>query len=106
MCLWHADFVEKNANKINMKNMKKLEKTLKALANRRRLAILAYLKRLGEAKVGAVAQEIGLSIKATSRHLVLLSRAGIVEREQRGLEAFYSLADRQETVVECVASVL
>ncbi len=86
--------------------MKKLEKTLKALANRRRLAILAYLKKVGEARVGAIAQEIRLSLKATSRHLVLLHGAGIVEREQRGLEAFYRIADSLDPVAELVVSGL
>ena len=70
---------------------KQLEIILKALANRRRLAILAYLKRDREAKVGDVAAEIDLSFAATSRHLIILERSGILDREQRDKEAFYRI---------------
>lgn len=72
--------------------MKDLEKTLKALANRRRLAILKYLKRKKEATVGDIAGEIKLSFKSTSRHLGILSGADLVEKEQRSLEVYYRLA--------------
>jgi len=71
--------------------MKKLEKKLKALANRRRLAILAGLKQEGQMTVGSVARHIGLSLNATSRHLVILYAAGIIEKEQRSLEVFCML---------------
>jgi DNA-binding transcriptional ArsR family regulator len=69
-----------------------LEKILKALANRRRLAILAHLKTAGEMMVGDVARNMRLSFAATSRHLVILERSGILEKEQRDKEVFYRLA--------------
>lgn len=72
--------------------MKNLEKTLKALANRRRLAIIKYLKTNGEAPVGEIAQEINLSFKATSKHLGILAGVDIVERDQRSLQMFYRLS--------------
>ena len=72
---------------------RELEKLLKALANRRRLQIIKLLKKKGETSVGNIAEEIGLSMKATSKHLSLLLIAGIVYREQRSLLGFYWLAD-------------
>lgn len=69
-----------------------LEKTLKALANRRRLAILSYLKLTKEASVGDIAKVIKLSIKATSKHLRVLANADLVDRDQRSLLGFYRLA--------------
>lgn len=72
--------------------MKKLEKPLKALANRRRLAILKYLKQQREAPVGEIAGAIRLSFKATSKHLAVLAAADIVERDQRSLQMFYYIA--------------
>ncbi len=71
---------------------KQLEKILKAMANRRRLAIMAYLKQTREAKVGDIAAEINLSFAATSRHLVTLERSGILDKEQRSKEVFYRIA--------------
>ena len=60
--------------------MKNLERLLKALANRRRLEILKVLKkeREGELSVGEIAERIGLSFKATSRHLSILIGADIL----------------------------
>ncbi|MEK9176953.1 MAG: metalloregulator ArsR/SmtB family transcription factor [Patescibacteria group bacterium] len=70
---------------------KEMEKVMKALANRRRLLILKFLKKQKESSVGDIAEEIKLSFKATSKHLSVLSNAGIVDREQRSLQMFYSL---------------
>jgi DNA-binding transcriptional ArsR family regulator len=70
-----------------------LEKTIKALANRRRLAIVKYLKNKREASVGEIADEIRLSFKATSKHLGVLSAADILDRNQKSLQMFYSLAE-------------
>lgn len=71
---------------------KDLERIMKALANRRRLAILRFLKKGGRASVGDIAEEIRLSFKATSKHLGILSGAGIVDREQQSLQMFYHLS--------------
>lgn len=83
-----------------------MEKTLKALANRRRLAILKYLKENKEAPVAEIASEINLSFKATSKHLSVLSSADIIEREQRSLQMFYYLSRDQESAVKHIISLL
>ena len=72
-------------------NLKTLEREIKALANRRRLAILSHLKQEGEVSVGDIAAAIRLSVKATSKHLGLMLAADLLEREQRGLLMFYRL---------------
>jgi len=84
-----------------MKNnkYKYLEKILKALANKRRLMILSFLKKEKEATVGTIAQEIKLSFRSTSRHLIVLFSAEIVEKEQRGTEAYYFLANKDTSRV-------
>jgi DNA-binding transcriptional ArsR family regulator len=86
--------------------MKELERSLKALANRRRLAILKYLKANKEAPVSEIAQEIHLSFKATSKHLSVLSAADIVERDQRGLQMFYRLSAQQKPVARRTLDLL
>lgn len=72
---------------------KELERALKALANKRRLAILKYLKGRHRAPVGEIAGAIKLSFRATSKHLLLLSAADILDKEQQGLQIYYHLAD-------------
>ena len=76
-----------------MQTVREVEKIIKALANRRRLAILKYLRRVNRATVGSVAEEIKLSFKATSKHLGVLSAAGLVESEKIGLRVDYYLKE-------------
>lgn len=73
--------------------MKDLERPLRALANRRRLAIVKHLKAHREAPVAEIAGAIRLSFRSTSKHLAVLAAADIVERDQRSLQMFYRLAD-------------
>jgi DNA-binding transcriptional ArsR family regulator len=70
---------------------KDLEKIFKALANKRRIAILKFIKKSGRASVGEIAGAIKLSFKATSKHLMILSNADILEKEQISLAMFYFL---------------
>ncbi len=80
--------------------MKELERILKALANKRRLAIVKYLKQEKEAAVGDISGEIKLSFKATSKHLGVLAAVDIVEKEQRGLRMWYRLSPVLHPVVK------
>ncbi|MDD2657598.1 MAG: metalloregulator ArsR/SmtB family transcription factor [Candidatus Pacebacteria bacterium] len=85
---------------------KDFERIMKAFANRRRLAILRFLKTEKEASVGDIAEEIKLSFKATSKHLGVLSAAGIVDREQRSLQMFYRISSDYPPPVHAVISIL
>ena len=69
-----------------------MERQLKVLANRRRLAILNLLRKRKEANVGDIAEAIKLSFTSTSKHLMMLERMGFVEKEQRSLNMYYHLA--------------
>lgn len=86
--------------------MKQLEKTLKAISNRRRLAIAKFLKDSGASSVGEIAREIKLSFKSTSRHLGLLAAADIVDKEQKGLTVFYSLSKDQKPIIKSLLAHL
>ena len=76
-----------------------LERVLKALANRRRLAILRCLKYKGRKSVGDIAQEIKLSFKATSKHLMILANVDILEKEQISLVVLYGLSKSPYKIV-------
>ncbi len=71
---------------------KELEKILKALANKRRIAIIGLIKNYKEASVGDIAEKIKLSFKSTSRHIGILLSADILEREQKGPQAYYRIS--------------
>jgi len=85
---------------------RELEKLLKAVGNRRRIAILQYLKKHHEASVGELAGEIHLSFRSTSRHLMVLSFAGIIESDQRSTQIFYSIVSEQNLTALKILSLL
>ena len=85
---------------------KEFERVLKALANKRRLAILRYLRKEKEASVGDIAEEIKLSFRATSRHLSVLSGTNILEKEQRNVQVFYRLSSDLPEPAQKIISIL
>jgi DNA-binding transcriptional ArsR family regulator len=57
-----------------------------------RLQILNLLRQ-GEHNVGDLAQLCGFTAANISRHLALLTKHGLVERESRGTSVYYRIAD-------------
>ncbi len=82
--------------------MKATERVLKALANRRRLAIVARLKRQPEASVGELTAMLKVTFPTTSKHLAILGAAEIVEYERRSLQVYYRLADDMPAVARAL----
>ncbi|MFA4937254.1 MAG: metalloregulator ArsR/SmtB family transcription factor [Patescibacteria group bacterium] len=69
-----------------------LERIFKALASKRRLVIIRLIGEKREMSVGDIANQIKLSLKATSKHLIILQQAGFIEREQKKFVGIYSLS--------------
>jgi DNA-binding transcriptional ArsR family regulator len=86
--------------------MRELEQQYKALGNRRRLEILKLLKNSDGLSVGDIAQKIKLSIKSTSRHIVVLSSVGAIDKEQVGLNVFCKPAGNLPPVIKQAISLL
>jgi ArsR family transcriptional regulator, virulence genes transcriptional regulator len=73
---------------------------LSALANDRRLLILCKLVEVGEATVGALAAEVGLSQSALSQHLARMREEGIVAFRREAQTVWYRIGDpRIETLL-------
>ncbi|MSR71023.1 ArsR family transcriptional regulator [Candidatus Kaiserbacteria bacterium] len=89
-----------------MNTLKDTEQQLKALANKRRLTILKYLNAKGPASVGSVADEIKLSFKSTSNHLLILAKADLLEREQTSTTVLYRLVRPTSPVMKTVLTIL
>jgi len=66
---------------------------LRALANERRLLLLCRLAEKGEASVGALAEELGLSQPALSQQLAVLREDGIVAPRREAQTLRYRIAD-------------
>ena len=73
---------------------------LAALANDRRLLILCKLVEVGEATVGNLAAEVGLSQSALSQHLARMREEGIVAFRREAQTVWYRISDeRIETLL-------
>ena len=68
-----------------------LDHTYAALADPTRRAILTRLLQQ-EARVTELAEPFAMSLNAVSKHLQVLERAGLVHREVRGREHYFSTA--------------
>jgi DNA-binding transcriptional ArsR family regulator len=66
---------------------------LKSLANPNRLRILCLIME-GERPVGDLAEAIGINQSATSQHLALMRREGLVKSRREGQTIYYQLADK------------
>ena len=86
--------------------MKELEKTLRALGNKRRLAIVQFLKKHRESTVTELAGAISLSFRSTSRHLSILYGAGVLDKRQQSNEVYYFLVAKKDPTLEHVLSLL
>ncbi len=67
-----------------------LDRTLSALADPTRRAILERLAR-GEARVTELARPFGMSLNSVSKHIRVLERAHLVRRRRAGREHLLSL---------------
>ena len=85
---------------------KELEKILKALANKRRIMILKFIKKSGRASVGEIAEAIKLSFKATSKHLMILLNANVLDKEQVSLTMLYFLPKEIHPMVSKLLSII
>ncbi len=72
--------------------MKRLEKLFKAFGNTSRLKILLYLKKHTSGSVVEISKETKCSYKAASKHLGILFREDIVDRDQVVFEMRYKIS--------------
>ncbi len=71
----------------------------KVLTDPKRLMLIDVLRR-GERSVGALAEEVGLSLANISQHLAVLRHAGLVDTRRTGTTVHYRLSE-PELVQAC-----
>ncbi|MFA6269779.1 MAG: ArsR family transcriptional regulator [Candidatus Paceibacterota bacterium] len=87
-------------------NFKELEKEFEIFANEHRLAILKCLKNGKSKCVGGISDEINLSFKITSKHLLYLAEQGILSRHYDGPFVLYSISDNLSSLNKTIISYL
>jgi DNA-binding transcriptional ArsR family regulator len=70
--------------------MEQLTDVLSAISHPTRRAIIGRLA-IGPARFLDIAEPFDVALNAVTKHLKLLERAGLIEREKRGREVFISL---------------
>lgn len=73
-----------------MNSVEQLTDVLSAIAHPTRRAIIKRLAN-GPARFLDIAEPFDVALNAITKHLKLLERAGLIEREKRGREVFISL---------------
>jgi DNA-binding transcriptional ArsR family regulator len=77
-----------------------------AVADPTRRKLLDVLLARGEATATALAAELPVTRQAVAKHLAVLDRAGLVERQQRGREVRYTVRpERLDAAAESMAEV-
>lgn len=71
--------------------MKRWTQIFKALGNINRLKIIKLLSRSQAMAVSEVAREIKVSVKGTSKHLIILHNLDVLESVGRGGHVYYSV---------------
>src|SRR3972149_5326136 len=78
-------------------NTKLWVKIFKALGNEGRLKIMKLLFGCGEFTVTDISKEIGLSLKATSKHVIAMDNLGFVKNTGKKGHVYYSIYLTQNT---------
>jgi ArsR family transcriptional regulator len=94
------------AGPIAVDDAERLARALKVLADPARLRILSLIQAqpAREACVCHLTEPLGLSQPTVSHHLKVLANAGLVERDQRGSWAYFSVnANRLQTLRDLLA---
>jgi DNA-binding transcriptional ArsR family regulator len=71
--------------------MDRLDDVLTAISHPSRRAIIGRLAKEGPTRFSDVAEPFDVAVNAVTKHLKLLERAGLIEREKHGREVFISL---------------
>ena len=74
-----------------MNDMKRWTVVFRILANINRLKIVEMLSDKGKMSVGAIAENLNISFKATSNHLVMLKNLDVLEAQGTAGHVFYSI---------------
>ena len=84
---------------LSVEELGRMAQILKLLAHPQRLKIIDLLETSGEAPVHDLMARLKLPQAATSTHLTLMRRVGLVESERRGKEVWYRLGDRRSLAI-------
>ncbi len=88
---------------LSIADLARMAKVLKLLAHPYRLKIVDILETEDSVPVHVLMERLGLPQAVVSNHLQKMLRAGLVARQRRGKEVWYSVGDRRSlTILNCM----
>lgn len=88
---------------ISIECLDRMAQVLRLLAHPHRLKIIELLETEHAAPVHGIMEHIGLPQAATSQHLNLMKRVGLVSAVRHGREVWYQIADRRSlSILNCI----
>ena len=88
---------------LTIEDLARMAKVLKLLAHPYRLKIVDVLETEDAVPVHALMERLDLPQALVSGHLRKMLRAGLVARQRRGKECWYSVGDRRSlTILNCM----
>ena len=88
---------------LSIADLARMAKVLKLLAHPYRLKIVDILETEDAVPVHALMERLDLPQAVVSNHLQKMLRAGLVARQRRGKECWYSVGDRRSlTILNCM----
>lgn len=88
---------------LSIPDLARMAKVLRLLAHPYRLKIVDILETEGAVPVHGLVDRLRLTQAVVSTHLKKMLRLGLVERQRRGKEVWYSLGDRRSlSILNCM----
>ena len=97
--------IDYNKTMIYKKSLKQWAIIYKGLGNPNRLKILELLDKKGRMSVSIIAEELGITLKNTSRNLIILANLDLVESEGKQDRVYYSLNPRLPAEIKQIIKI-
>ena len=81
------------------KDYRKLERTIKGVANHRRIQILELLKDHPELSLQEISETLNINFKTASEHLRRLAIAGLIMKRSDGASVRHKLTSRGSSIL-------
>lgn len=89
----------------NKRNLKQWAIVYRGLGNPNRLRILKILSKTKEMSVSELSEELGITLKNTSRNLNILSNLNLVEFQGRRDRVYYKLNFKMESEIRRILGI-
>ncbi len=92
--------------RLSEKQIKLLETYFKALANKKRIAILALIEEEANLTVFEIAERLGLHYQTAAVHTQRLEKTGLIQKKYRGTHVVHRITKRGKSFLSFASKIL